>query len=169
MLDERQVTLIIEAMKTPVSSGHKSNLLIELEGTETSQSRVLKLQLLQRQMQDIYEAEIADLKAKAEADRPKVEFFDAVADSRDAISIGEVAKVLGLPGWGRNRIFSLLRDKGVLMRDNIPKQEYMNRGYFRVIEQKWTTPEGETKISLKTLVYQKGMDFIRRLAAKEAA
>jgi len=48
------------------------------------------------------------------------------------------------------------------MRNNRPYQEFIDRGYFRVIEQKWTTPEGETKISIKTLVYQKGLDFIRR-------
>lgn len=32
--------------------------------------------------------------------------------------------------------------------------------YFRVIESRWTTPQGEVKISLKTVVYQRGLDFI---------
>lgn len=92
---------------------------------------------------------------------PKAEFFDAVADSRDAIAIGEAAKVLNM-GIGRNKLFQILRGKKILMRGNEPYQEFIDRGYFRVIEQKWTTPEGETKISIKTLVYQKGLDFIRR-------
>lgn len=92
---------------------------------------------------------------------PKAEFFDAVADSRDAIAIGEAAKVLNM-GIGRNKLFQILRGKKILMRNNAPYQEFIDRGYFRVIEQKWTTPEGETKISIKTLVYQKGLDFIRR-------
>ena len=35
LLDERQVTLILEAMKAPVSSGHKSNLAVQLQGIET--------------------------------------------------------------------------------------------------------------------------------------
>ncbi len=92
---------------------------------------------------------------------PKAEFFDAVADSKDAIAIGEAAKVLNM-GIGRNKLFQILRGKKILMRNNAPYQEFIDRGYFRVIEQKWTTPEGETKISIKTLVYQKGLDFIRR-------
>jgi len=93
---------------------------------------------------------------------PKAEFFDAVADSKDAIAIGEAAKVLNI-GIGRNRLFDFLRKKKVLMKDNLPYQEYIDRGYFRTIEQKYQTPEGETKISIKTLVYQKGLDYIRRL------
>lgn len=102
-----------------------------------------------------------------EAAKPKVEFFDAVASSRDAIQIGDAAKVLGIPGLGRNKLFAFLREKGILMHNNVPYQEYVDRGYFRVIEQKWTTPDGETRISIKTLVYQRGLDFIRRLLAEE--
>ena len=91
--------------------------------------------------------------------RPKAEFYDDVAGSKDAISIGEVAKVLGIKGIGRNNLFKLLRDKKILQSNNQPYQEYIDRGYFRVIEQRWTTTNGDTKISIKTLVYQKGLDF----------
>lgn len=99
--------------------------------------------------------------------KPKVEFYDHVTGSKDAIEIGKVAKVLAIPGIGRNNLFAILRDKGVLMSGNVPKQEHIDHGRFRVIEQKWTTPEGETRISIKTLVYQKGVDYIRRLLTKE--
>lgn len=94
--------------------------------------------------------------------KPKEEFFDAVADSKDAIEIGKVAKVLNFPGIGRNKLFEILRNKGILMKDNIPYQKYIDNGCFRTIEQKYSTPEGEIRISIKTLVYQKGVDFIRR-------
>ena len=168
LLDEQQVTLILEAMKTPVSSGAKSNLLNEIEGIKTSQSRVLQLRILQKQMQEIYEAEIAELKAQAEADRPKVEFFNQVSDSGDALQMRDVAGVLNLSGWGRNKIFYFLRKEGVLDDRNIPYREYQDRGYFRLIEQKWTDKEGETHINLKTLVYQRGVEFIRKLIGKTA-
>jgi len=93
---------------------------------------------------------------------PKAAFYDDVSGSKDAIAIGEVAKVLGISGLGRNNLFSRLRELRILQRDNLPYQDYVDRGYFRVIEQKWTTPNGETRISFKTLVYQKGLDYIRR-------
>jgi phage antirepressor YoqD-like protein len=64
--------------------------------------------------------------------KPKVEFFDAVADSKDAIEIASVAKVLGIKGMGRNNLFELLRNKKILMNNNCPYQKYVDGGYFRV-------------------------------------
>jgi hypothetical protein len=63
LLDEKQVTAIVEAMKFPVSSGTKSNLLSELEGTETSESRALRIELLYRQIDIERQAEIKGLKS----------------------------------------------------------------------------------------------------------
>ena len=94
---------------------------------------------------------------------PKAEFYDDVAGSKDAISIGEVAKMLGIRKLGRNKLFQLLRDKKILQPNNQPYQQFVDKGYFRVIEQRWTTENGETKINIKTLVYQKGLDYIRRI------
>lgn len=111
---------------------------------------------------------IRQLEHQAEMDGPKVEFFDDVADSKDAIAIGDTAKVLGIRGLGRNKLFELLRNKGILMSNNQPYQKYIDSGYFRVIEQKYTKPDGEIAINIKTLVYQKGVDYIRKVV-REAA
>lgn len=96
--------------------------------------------------------------------KPKADFFDAVADSKTAVAIGDVAKVLGIKGIGRNNLFEILREKKVLMPDNQPYQRFIDNGYFRVIEQKYQK-NGETIISFKTLVYQKGIDYIRKIVA----
>lgn len=93
--------------------------------------------------------------------KPKAEFFDAVADSKTAISMNEVAKVLSIKGYGRNNLFEFLRNEGILDRFNVPYQRYVDCGWFRVIEQKYMK-NGEQQISTKTLVYQKGVDAIRR-------
>lgn len=92
---------------------------------------------------------------------PKAEFFDAVADSKTAISMNEVAKVLSIKGYGRNNIFEFLRNEGILDRFNVPYQRYVDSGWFRVIEQKYMK-NGEPQVTTKTLVYQKGVDAIRR-------
>ncbi len=97
--------------------------------------------------------------------KPKVEFFDQVTDSKDAIDMGSCAKVLNM-GIGRNRLFELLRNKGVLQRTNIPYQKYIDLGYFRTIEQKFSKPDGTNCINIKTVVYQKGMAFIRNIIAQ---
>lgn len=96
-----------------------------------------------------------------EAATPKIEFFDAVADSKDAIAMEAVAKTLNFRGVGRNKLFEILRDKQILLQNNMPYQKYIDRGYFRTIEQKYTIPSGETRISIKTLVFQKGVNFIQ--------
>jgi prophage antirepressor-like protein len=101
---------------------------------------------------------------KIEVMKPKVAFFDAVADSKTAIEIGSVANVLAIPGLGRNKLFRLLRDKGILKENNEPYRDYIDRGYFRVVEQKYEKGDGSTHINIKTLVYQKGVDYIRKIA-----
>ena len=97
-----------------------------------------------------------------EVQKPKVEFFDSVADSKTAIPMNDVSKVLAVKGYGRNNLFEFLRQKKVLMNNNRPYQKYVDAGYFRVIEQHFQK-NGEECISFKTLVYQKGVDYIRRI------
>jgi anti-repressor protein len=105
---------------------------------------------------------IAQQKQQLIEQRPKVEFFDAVASSHDAIDMGNVAKVLECK-LGRNQIFDILRRKGVLQSNNVPYQKFIDAGFFRVIEQKYGTPDGSVHVNIKTLVYQRGIDYIRKI------
>lgn len=98
---------------------------------------------------------------KLEEMKPKAEFFDAVANTRDLVDIGEVSKILAIKDLGRNNLYRLLRETGILMKDREPKQQYVNQGYFRIIEQHFTI-KGKNKVNLKTMVTQRGLDFIRR-------
>ncbi|MFA5345847.1 MAG: phage antirepressor KilAC domain-containing protein [Candidatus Omnitrophota bacterium] len=100
--------------------------------------------------------------------KPKAEFFDAVSDSKTAIEMSQAAKVLNY-GKGRNKLFAILRTEKILRDNNEPYQEYVDRGYFRVVEQKYTKPDGSTCISIKTLVYQKGLDYIRKVLDRQKA
>lgn len=106
---------------------------------------------------------IKSLTVDVERMKPKEEFFDAVTDSKDAIPMANVAKVLGFKDIGRNNLFKILREEKILQPNNIPYQEYIDRGYFRVVEQRYDKPYGEVGINIKTLVFQKGIDFIRKL------
>lgn len=109
----------------------------------------------------VAEQTIASLNTRVLEMKPKADFFDAVADSKTAISMNDVAKVLNFKGYGRNKLFEFLRNKGILDRYNVPYQRYVDCGWFRVIEQKYMV-NGEPQVSTKTLVYQKGVDAIRR-------
>lgn len=93
---------------------------------------------------------------------PKVEFYNAVTGSEDTIDMRTVATVLNM-GIGRNKIFEVLRDKRVLDRKNMPYQKYIDLGYFRTVETQYTKSDGTNCINIKTVVFQKGLDFIRKI------
>lgn len=92
---------------------------------------------------------------------PKVEFYNAVTGSENTIDMRTVATVLNM-GIGRNKIFEVLRDKRVLDRKNMPYQKYIDLGYFRTVETQYTKSDGTNCINIKTVVFQKGLDFIRK-------
>ncbi|EIG5322016.1 phage antirepressor KilAC domain-containing protein [Escherichia coli] len=83
-------------------------------------------------------AELAEQKMQLEqqlvAAAPKVDFADRVSVA-NGILIGNFAKVVGLK---QNALFSWLRQNGILMafgaRKNVPRQQYINAGYFTVKE-----------------------------------
>ena len=101
-----------------------------------------------------------------EEQKPKVDFFDAVAESKTAIEMKAVANTLHFKNEGRNKLFDILRTEKILMGNNMPYQKYVDCGYFRTVEQKYSTPDGEVRINVKTLVYQKGVEYIRKVLTK---
>lgn len=109
----------------------------------------------------VAQRQIEERNKQIEVMKPKAEFFDAVTDSKTAFSMNEVAKVLDYKGIGRNKLFEFLREQKILDRYNVPYQRYVDCGWFRVIEQKYMK-DGEPVVTTKTLVYQKGVDAIRR-------
>ena len=107
------------------------------------------------------------LQLEAKENAPKVEFYEQVTGSSDTVDMAQAAKVLNM-GIGRNKLFELLRDRKVIQGNNQPYQKYIDCGYFRVIESKFSKPNGDISISLKTVVYQKGLTYISKLINKES-
>ena len=129
--------------------------LIELEKAWNTPEQIMARALR------VAEQTISNLNTKVLEMKPKADFFDAVADSKTAISMNDASKVLAISGYGRNNLFEFLRNEGILDKFNVPYQRYVDCGWFRVIEQKYTK-NGEQCVSTKTLVYQKGLDAIRK-------
>ena len=113
---------------------------------------------------DQYEQRLK-LEAKAREDAPKVEFFESVAESKDAVEMKAVSSTLNYVAVGRSKLFAILREQKVLQSNNSPYQKYIDAGYFRTIETKKNCGT-EVRIFIKTLVYQKGLDYIRKLLNK---
>lgn len=97
------------------------------------------------------DARIAEKDAQLAMMKPKAEFYDTVVESNDAVDMKQAAKLLQLD-MGRTKLFAFLRDKRILMANNEPYQEFVDDGYFRVVESKFNLPDGTIKISKKTVV-----------------
>jgi phage antirepressor YoqD-like protein len=156
ILDEKEVTVI----KKRIERSGRTDLanVCELPNVSTE----LEMMILDAKVTEWKTRRIEELHKQLADAQPKIDFFDAVTGSRDTIDIGEASKVLAIKGIGRNNLFEKLRAKNVLMQNNQPYQKYIDAGYFRTIETKFTKPNGTTHINIKTVVYQKGLDFIRR-------
>jgi anti-repressor protein len=98
---------------------------------------------------------------KIEEDKPKVEFHDAVHDSTNLMSIQDFGKAVSI---GEKTLFSALRDMGIFYYDkrtNLPYQEYINSGYFKVIEGTYKNKRtGETMTYLTTKITGKGQTWL---------
>lgn len=111
--------------------------------------------LLAAEQQELIEKQTLQI----EVMKPKEVFYDQVTGSETCFDMADVAKVCDL-GIGRNLLFLFLRENNILRENNTPYQQFIDNGYFRVIESKYNKPDGSVNISLKTVVYQKGIDFI---------
>lgn len=141
---------------------HKANLLLTIysggvEGVVASRKLV--------------ELETKPLIEQIEKDKPLVEFAGHIRQSEDSISIAEMAKVASKNGVkiGRNNLFKFLREKNVIMIDNEPYQKYIDNEWLELVENTYTLPSGEIKISKKPVVKPKGQIGIVKMLKKYCA
>lgn len=120
-----------------------------------------KQQLIEQQQQLIDEQQEV-----IESQRPKVEFADAVSESEDdEIDMGTMAKLLAKEGIkiGRNRLFDILIELKILMKDNLPYQKFIDNRYFRVIKcRKYSKWDNKPKFYEKTLIKGKGQIYVTK-------
>lgn len=118
----------------------------------------------EREQRRLLQEKAEHLEASITIDKPYTNFGKSIATSSDAITIGQFAKVLNNNNIniGRNRLFSILRDNGYLIKcgkdKNMPKQVYVKQGLFQVSEQIVRTVEGEL-LTATTLITGKGQMY----------
>ena len=166
-LDEKAVTII----KAKIEKSGRRDLdnVVQLPNVSTD----LEMMVLDARVSEWKTRKIQELQLKLQEkdekialDAPKVEFYNAVADAKNAIDMRSAAAVLNIPKLGRNNLFQILRDLEILDSENCPYREYQDRGYFRVIITSYTDAFGDTHITKKTLVYPRGLEYIRRMVTK---
>lgn len=118
----------------------------------------------------------AGLLEDVERMRPKEIFADAVKASTSSILIGDLAKLLRQNGvdTGQKRLFEQLRNEGYLMKTgssrNMPKQKYVENGFFQIKETVISNPDGSVRMTKTTKVTGKGQQYFlnKYLGTEEA-
>jgi len=112
-------------------------------------------------LEGLRKGELELLQKQLEEQKPKLEFYDQVINTKGNFTMLQVAKVLKLKG--RNKLFAFLRNELILMskgeRHNIPRQQFIDAGYFLVIL-KTMFLKGEIINIPVTLVTPKGIQYI---------
>ena len=110
---------------------------------------------------------INQLNERIRHDEPLVEFAEQVSDTTNLIDMNAMAKLARAENIpvGRNRLYSWLKGKGVLMANNLPYQAFIDRGYFSVKESVFETAT-MTKTYQQTFVTGRGQQFVINLLKK---
>ena len=109
---------------------------------------------------------LAKKEKKIALDAPKVDFYDSVANSESLLTFEKVAKLIAKKGLGRNKMIGWLRDLKLLRKTdsgNVPYQQYVNKGYFKLVESTRVI-NGYERVFTTTYVTQKGLDYILKLS-----
>ena len=113
---------------------------------------------------------IRQLNEKIRRDEPLVQFANQVADTENVIDIGRMAKLANEENIriGRNTLFRWLKGRKILMSNNIPYQQFIDRGYF-VVKESVYEQYGMQKTYQQTYVTGKGQQYIKKTKKKIAA
>lgn len=146
----------VEAMKFKVNFIHQFNTMRQQLSMLKMDSYMIDnpIQRAQRWIQE--QQEKIQLEQQLQIVAPKASKYDQFLDSDGYMSMSDLAKLINIKGFGRNKLMEFLRDAKVLMSNNTPYQRFMNQEYFKVVQK--VTRNGRT--NSVTLVTPKGADWI---------
>lgn len=110
-------------------------------------------------------ATVSDLNHEIEEAKPKVEFYNAVADTKDCLKVRAFSKLCYKDGMkiGQNKLFKWFRANHYMNANNEPYQQYINAGYFTVHEHHFFV-NGEPRVSITPYITGKGQQyFLKKL------
>lgn len=112
-------------------------------------------------------AAINQLNERIRHDQPLVEFANQVSNTDNLIDMNAMAKLARAENIpvGRNKLYVWLKSMRVLMANNLPYQQFIDRGYFAVKESVFEV-NGLKKTYQQTFVTGKGQGFVINLLKK---
>ena len=147
----------------------KNKLLVQPVAKSDIALDLLDTKALLRAVSDRLQTVDEEFTEYREENEDKIDFYDRLSKSKDAIDFSRAAKLLGYDDLGRGKLFAFCREQGYLRyrpgtpAHNEPYQKYMN--LFEVEMQPYTA-NGKEHIGTKTVFTQKGFKHIRKLLSE---
>ena len=153
-------------LKEVISS--KDSLLLGIFKATGDIDKALAINAYETQYVKPLEVKVEKQSAYIEKAKPKVAFHDAVTQSSSTVDMGVAAKLLNFKGISRNKLFGLLRGFKILDKYNRPYQQYVDKGWFKLVETSCVyTTTGDKLVNHKVVLFQKGLDNIHSILIKK--
>ena len=115
-----------------------------------------------------FQTRIAILERNEQETKEARTYVKRVLDSNVLKDLYDVPAILNIPGIGITEVLKVLRDNSVIDESNMPYQEYVDKGWFRVDTHSYQDKTAGTVIHKRVFCYKIAINQIRKMLDKMA-
>ncbi|MGM9880759.1 MAG: BRO family protein [Bacilli bacterium] len=115
-----------------------------------------------------FQTRIAILEKNEQETKEARTYVKRALDSNVLKDLFDVPAILNIPGIGNTEVLKVLRDNAVIDESNMPYQEYVDKGWFRVDTHSYQDKTAGTVVHKRVFCYKAAINQIRRMLDKMA-
>ena len=115
-----------------------------------------------------FQTRIAILERNEQETKEARTYVKRALDSNVLKDLYDVPAILNIPGIGITEVLKVLRDNSVIDESNMPYQEYVDKGWFRVDTHSYVDKTAGTVIHKRVFCYKVAINQIRKTLDKMA-
>ena len=113
-----------------------------------------------------FQTRIAILERNEQEPKEARTYVKRALDSNVLKDLYDVPAILNIPGIGITEVLKVLRDNSVIDESNMPYQEYVDKGWFRVDTHSYVDKTAGTVIHKRVFCYKVAINQIRKMLDK---
>ena len=113
-----------------------------------------------------FQTHIAILERNEQETKEARTYVKRALDSNVLKDLYDVPAILNIPGIGITEVLKVLRDNSVIDESNMPYQEYVDKGWFRVDTHSYVDKTAGTVIHKRVFCYKVAINQIRKMLDK---
>lgn len=100
--------------------------------------------------------------------QPKMELYNQFIESDTTYTVNEIAKVLAIPGMGRNNLYKFLRYKNIIIDEGYETyQKYIDKGYVEHITRNYKGKDNKMFTEIACVFTAKGIEWLYKKLKKD--